>query len=36
MSRGAARPTLLVLAGVNGAGKSSVAGAWLRGQALDY
>ncbi|HST45129.1 MAG TPA: hypothetical protein VLK29_07885 [Luteimonas sp.] len=30
------RPSLLVLAGVNGAGKSSVAGAWLRGQALDY
>jgi predicted ABC-type ATPase len=30
------RPTLLVLAGVNGGGKSSVAGAWLREQALDY
>lgn len=30
------RPTLLVLAGVNGAGKSSVAGASLRSQGLDY
>lgn len=30
------RPTLLVLAGVNGAGKSSVAGAWLRELALEY
>ena len=30
------RPTLLVLAGVNGAGKSSVGGAWLRERALDY
>jgi len=32
----AQRPTLLVLAGVNGAGKSSVAGASLRSQGLDY
>ncbi len=32
----AGRPTLLVLAGVNGAGKSSVAGASLRSQGLDY
>ena len=32
----ARRPTLLVLAGVNGAGKSSVAGASLRNQGLDY
>ncbi len=32
----AKRPTLLVLAGVNGAGKSSVAGASLRSQGLDY
>ena len=32
----AERPTLLVLAGVNGAGKSSVAGASLRSQGLDY
>ena len=30
------RPTLLVLAGVNGAGKSSVAGLSLRIQVLDY
>lgn len=30
------RPTLLVLAGVNGAGKSSVAGASLRASGLDY
>lgn len=30
------RPTLLVLAGVNGAGKSSVAGAAIRSQGLDY
>lgn len=32
----AARPALLVLAGVNGAGKSSIAGASLRDQGLDY
>lgn len=32
----AVRPTLLVLAGVNGAGKSSVAGARLRASGLDY
>lgn len=30
------RPTLLVLAGINGAGKSSVAGASLRASGLDY
>ncbi|MEO7148744.1 MAG: AAA family ATPase [Rhodanobacteraceae bacterium] len=30
------RPTLLVLAGVNGAGKSSVAGERLRAEGLDY
>lgn len=30
------RPTLLVLAGVNGAGKSSVAGVRLRSSGLDY
>lgn len=30
------RPSLLVLAGVNGAGKSSVAGARLRAAGLDY
>lgn len=30
------RPVLLVLAGVNGAGKSSVAGASLRASGLDY
>lgn len=32
----AGRPVLLVLAGVNGAGKSSVAGARLRADGLDY
>ncbi len=36
MTEGALRPTLLVLAGVNGAGKSSVAGARLRASGLDY
>ena len=36
MIAAAARPALLVLAGVNGAGKSSVAGAWLREQGLEY
>ncbi len=35
-SQASVRPTLLVLAGVNGAGKSSVAGASLRSQGLDY
>lgn len=30
------RPTLLVLAGVNGAGKSSIAGVRLRASGLDY
>lgn len=33
---GALRPSLLVLAGVNGAGKSSIAGARLRAAGLDY
>lgn len=36
MTDRARRPTLLVLAGVNGAGKSSVAGARLRSSGLDY
>ena len=34
--RGAARPFILVLAGVNGAGKSSVGGAMLAGHGLDW
>jgi predicted ABC-type ATPase len=29
-------PTITVLAGVNGAGKSSVAGEWLRGRGFEY
>ena len=36
MTAAARRPTLLVLAGVNGAGKSSVAGERLRAEGLDY
>lgn len=36
MTARAGRPTLLVLAGVNGAGKSSVAGVRLRASGLDY
>ncbi|MEO6967385.1 MAG: AAA family ATPase [Rhodanobacteraceae bacterium] len=36
MTAAARRPTLLVLAGVNGAGKSSVAGERLRAAGLDY
>ncbi len=36
MTRAARRPALLVLAGVNGAGKSSVAGAWWRAQGHDF
>jgi predicted ABC-type ATPase len=30
------RPVIIVLAGVNGAGKSSVTGAWLRADGLNY
>lgn len=36
MTARAGRPTLLVLAGVNGGGKSSVAGVRLRASGLDY
>lgn len=36
MTEANARPRILVLAGTNGAGKSSIAGAWLRQNGGDY